>query len=113
MTMPPGQTTITVINAPLVVDERHGRQSRNWDSASEVDLPGCWVQPIGGSEAVLDREFSATHLRLFTTGTDALQATSRVRIDGVTYEMDGPPQDWPGPSGERHHTEATLKRLTG
>lgn len=113
MTMPPGNVTIVVRNAPLLRDERHGNLKRDWDAAVSTAISGCWVQPISGEEAVLDREFSRTNLRLFAPHSDALLVTSRVDVDGVEYEVNGEPRRWPGPGGAPHHIEADLKRLTG
>ncbi len=110
-----GNIVVTVLDAPLVADARHGTKRRDWDNATSTPLTGCSVQPISGEEATADREFTATHLRLFApwAGTFVLGATSRVVYDGATYEVDGEPRRWRDDAGRGDHVEVDLKRLTG
>lgn len=113
MTMPLGNFTITILNAPLKQDGRSGNLKREWGEAVSTVLPGCWLLPISGDEAVQDREFSMVNLRLYTPWTEHLLVTSRVEVNNLTYEVNGEPRRWPGPAGDWHHIEADIKRLTG
>lgn len=108
-----GADRIVIRDAPLVVNARHGNRTRDWDQAGAVTADGCSVQPYGAAEVVADREFTATHLRLFAPPGTALAATSRVIFDGTTYEVDGEPATWRDLDGRPSHIEAALKRLSG
>jgi hypothetical protein len=109
----PGYETVTVLDAPLVTDSRHGTQRRDWTDATETELSGCSVQPWTADEATADREFTATHVRLFAPFGNLPYATSRIVYDGVTYEVDGEPARWRDDAGRPDHVEASLKRLAG
>jgi hypothetical protein len=101
--------TITRIRAPLVEDEygvAAGR--RDWDHASELRIPGCSIQPISGSKYTLDREAIVARWRLFAPDGADLQATDRIRSDGLVYEIDGDVQAWEG-----SHLESFLRRVIG
>lgn len=105
--MRPGNDTVTVLRAPLITD-RYGAKVRDWAHASSTSWAGCTVQPYSATEAAVDREYAATHVRLFAPPGTSLLATDRVQHGGVTYDVDGDPALWAG-----HHLEASLKRTTG
>jgi hypothetical protein len=112
----PGSQTIAVMRAVHVTESRHGATRRDWASAQQRAVHGCDVQPIStltAQEDDVDREYIATHLRLFAPANADLEATDRVLWSGQTFEIDGPPHVWRGEGGRPHHIEAELKRLTG
>lgn len=113
MSGPLGAQTVTVLDAPLVQDARHGTTRRDWKTAATTVLRGCSVQPYSATETTEDREFTDTHMRLFAPYGDLPQATSRVQVDGVLYEVDGEPARWRDDMGVPSHVEAALKRLVG
>lgn len=108
-----GADRIIIRDAPLVVRTRHGGQVRDWDAANAVIADGCSVQAYSAEEQAADREFTATHKRLFAPPDTVLAATSRVIHDGATYEVDGEPAVWRDLDGRPSHVEAVLKRLSG
>lgn len=111
-----GNDTITVIRANTIVDPRYGSRRRDWTDTTETTVVGVSVQPFRTTESTVDREYAATHLRVFAPAvpgiTDA-QATDRVRWGGVDYEIDGEPARWFGDGGSASHVELSIKRLTG
>lgn len=108
-----GSQAVTVLDAPLVVDARYGSHRRDWDNAVATDLTGCSVQPYTSDEDVAGREFTATRVRLFTAAGPVPVATSRVVVDGTTFEVDGEPARWVDGLGRPSHVEVVLKRLAG
>ena len=108
-----GADRIIIRDAPLTTRTRHGGQTRDWDAATAVIADGCSVQAYGATEQAADREFTATHKRLFAPADVTLAATSQVIFDGATYEVDGEPALWRDLDGRPSHIEAALKRLSG
>lgn len=106
-----GKQVVYRLRAPLA---RSGtRYARDWENAERTTIRGCAVQPLGGREATVDREFSRTAARLIAPrGTD-LAATDRIEVDGAVWEMDGEPQPWRDLRSKSSHVEAMIKRLQG
>jgi hypothetical protein len=112
MTTSIGADTITVRRAPLIADGRYGADRRDWATATAIVISGVSVQPFSAAEQTLDREYTATRLRLFAPpGTDLI-STDRVEWRGVMYEVDGEPDRW-FDEGQADHIEAVITRMTG
>lgn len=108
-----GSETVEVLDAPLVERDRYGGTVRDWDNATTTQVRWCSIQPMSGTEQNLDREFTATHVRLFAPYDAPVSASSRVRYDGRTFEVDGEPELWREATGAKSHLQATLKILKG
>lgn len=114
--------TVTVIR-PAWRMER-GNRLPDWKNATNTTVTGCRVQPMQGEEILFSGSASteggtARDARLFRyklfapIGAD-IDARDRVSVGGTdVYEVDGPPQPWPGPTGIIAHQEARLKRVDG
>jgi hypothetical protein len=113
-----GYDTAVVLRAPITTD-RYGAETRDWAAATETVLTGITMQPLGSRtvratvEDTEDREWTSEKYILAAPSTADLLATDRVLWQGITLEMDGPSQLWPGPDGQLHHYEAALRRLAG
>jgi hypothetical protein len=105
---------VTVVRAPLAAD-RYGGQTRDWTAATRTAYQGVSVQPASSTEDVRDRELLIGRYTLFTSrGFDIdLLATDRVEWGGITLQVDGDVDRWPGPGGGVHHVEAALKQVSG
>lgn len=108
---PRWRETVTRIRAVLVPDE-YGTPgiNRDWTNATEIDIPGCEVQPLPSTEYDAGREAVTTRWRLFAPVDADIIASDRVRVDGTVYEADGDVQLW---GWGTPHIEALLKRTVG
>jgi head-tail adaptor len=110
-----GAEQVTVLRAALVAD-RYGQQ-RDWPNATSFAVRGVNIQasllpPFGSVEEDEDREYTASHLRLFAPpGTD-IAADDRVIWRGQTFDVDGDPVPWYD-QGRLDHIAARIKRLVG
>lgn len=72
-----------------------------------------WLEQIGERENTDDRNTQITEWTLVIADPDAeLGGRDRVRIDGITYEVIGPPRGPRTPRG-RHHLEVRLRHVDG
>lgn len=102
--------TVTVIDRVLTGQDDYGQDVYE---DVEREVPGCNMQPVSSTETVDGRDQVVTRWRLAGPPGMGLTALSRVRYQGVLYEVDGEP-------GVRHsfaalldHTEAFLKVVSG
>lgn len=112
MSYPIGGETVIVRNAPLAAGGRYGNQQRDWANATEQTVRDADVQPLTGTEDTIDREYAATHVRLYAPASADIHTESRIDWRGTTYEVDGEPDRW-FDGAALDHIEATLKRLSG
>lgn len=111
MPLPPlARQTVTVVTRTRVGEDELGND--RYDDVETV-VPGCAVQPLTTDEQVGDRDTVTSRWQLWAPAGTPLAATSRVRYDGHTFEVDGEPQTWPGISGGPHHVTAFLVTWTG
>lgn len=104
--------TVTVLDAALVTDG-YGNPVPDWANATETEVTECRLQPERGTEYLTDREAVTTRWRLFGPAGMPIQDTSRVRHNGIVYDVDGSVERWPSPTGALAHTEALLRRAKG
>jgi len=72
---------------------------------------GAILQQTTSTELTTSGQQVATNwLALLDTGATAVDAFGYVRIDGITYEVDGEPNPVSGPDG-LHHVEARLRKV--
>ena len=115
MTLSPTLADRTIVRrrAPEIAN-RYGDDERNWAAAATVTIDGCALQPASTGE-VTDptRTAVTTRWNLFAPPGADLLPSDRVDVDGVTYEIDGDPQDWSAPGGRLDHIAAALVRVDG
>ncbi|MBK3561090.1 hypothetical protein JHN55_32100 [Streptomyces sp. MBT56] len=102
--------TVTVIDRVLVGEDDRGQDVYE---DQERDVEHCNVQPVSSTEATDDRVQVITRWRLAGPADMGLKALSKVRHDGVLYEVDGEPGFYRSYGGLMDHTEAFLKVVTG
>lgn len=101
--------TIVVVDRVRVEDDR-GNES--W-TETEREVSGCNMQPMSSTEVIEGRAQVITRMRLAGPPDMGLTAHSRVRFEGVTYEVDGQPGVHHSYGGVLDHTEAILMEVTG
>lgn len=106
---------IDVLRAPLV-DTDYG-QARDWDNAQVVYASlRASVQPDKSHgrppDESQDRETGITYLRVYTPGQADIQASDRVRYQGLVYDVVGVAHVWP-PISRAAYTSCTMRRIDG
>lgn len=103
--------TPVTIRRPGAGTDRYGDTGPDWTSATDVDTTG-WLAQLDDGEDFANRDAYTSTWRLFLRPAETLSAGDRVISDGVTFEVDGPPQHARTPTGI-HHIEATLRAVVG
>lgn len=101
-----GVRTVTRIRAPKV-DRLKGDASGPPD---ELAIEGCVVMPRSSQEEGKGWVIISGRMVVAPFGADVL-ATDRVRVDGVTWEVDGEPGDYENKRGKGKATMFYLKRV--
>lgn len=107
-----GDDAVTIQRASLTTDATFGRQYRDWTSPATVTITDVSVQPFAEAENAVDREYTATRMRLYAPSTTDIRAADRVVWRGATYEVDGEPQRWYD-GGQLDYVLAVIKRMAG
>jgi len=72
----------------------------------------CFLEPTSGLELSTDRSTEiGSHRAFFAAGT-RLDGVDRIEVEGHTYEVIGPPEEFHMPRGE-HHVQVQLQEATG
>jgi len=87
--------------------DRYNNPEPDWDHATEQDTAG-WLQSTSAIEQLGDRDTVISYHTLYLPADAPVQATDRLRIEGITYEVDGVPRTARTPSGP-HHLELSLQ----
>lgn len=103
--------SVTVLTPSWVSDR--GRLVADFTAPTSTVYDGCSVQPMAGEELHDERQGAVSRMRLIGPSTMALTHHDRVVHDSLTYDVEGPPQHWPSPTGSLDHVEATLRRVDG
>lgn len=102
--------SVTIRRAGSSTD-RYGATVKDWATATDAVVDG-WVAQTSALEVTDTREAQVSSWTLYVPeGTDLLGG-DRVLWDGITFEVDGPPNRAWTPRGE-HHVEARLKLVEG
>lgn len=90
--------TVTRLRAGTVSDPYSGETTPDWSIATSLSIDGCGFDPGGTGERLdLARNVITTQPKVYApTGSDVL-ASDRLVVRGVTYEVDGRPEDWRSP----------------
>lgn len=112
MSVPHAFHTVTVVR-PALVDKR-GTVAPDWESAERTVLAGCCVQERSTVRDFDGRTLSVSEGYVLFAPEDAdVQAGDRIEFNGVTFETDGIPSEWPCRSGRISHVEVPLSRWEG
>lgn len=109
-------THVTVLN-PGTATDRYGNDVDDWTTPTTIETSG-WLQdlisrrprPGHGVESLDGRDTLTSPHQLFLPADVAISGYSRVVIDGITFEVDGPPATARTPEGP-HHLEVQLHIL--
>ena len=99
--------TVTVVE-PTLVDDRGTMVADYTVPASEVDVPGCSVQPGASAEVLAARQGVSVRWTVYAPSSVVVTARSAVRYAGTLYQVDGEPQRWPSPTGALDHVVVLL-----
>lgn len=79
---------------------------------TETDVPGCFWQPRTTSERTTGQDTVTVNPWVSMPPSTDIRPTSRVRFEGVTYEVVGAPALHHTPAGPHHH-EVELNEVKG
>lgn len=83
-----------------------------WTETS-VTVTGAFA-PGGSSELIQGQDTVITQPTVYLPSGTAVQPTDRVTVAGLTYEVDGSPNEWINPfTGSDFGVEVKLQRVTG
>ena len=104
--------TVTRLRAGTI--ERRGSVEPDWSNPSELDIPGCSVQPASTSLSQDGRVLgiSEGYTCYLPPGSD-VKAGDRIRWAGNVYTITGEPRAWASPTGRVSSLQAALERWTG
>ena len=104
--------TVTRLRAGTI--DRRGSTEQDWSNPSELDIPGCSVQPASTSLSQDGRvlAISEGETLYMPPGSD-VKAGDRIRWDGNVYTITGKPREWTSPTGLVSNLQAPLERWSG
>lgn len=113
-----GRDTITRVRAPLVRSNRDNTLYREWDQATETDIPNCSVQPVALSDRLryetdAEREHQLIFYQVYAPPHTDIEYTDRVKYDGRLFEMQGQATPYINFYGREHHVAFMLKLREG
>lgn len=100
--------TVTLTH-PTVGADAYNNETLTYTGGTSVT---AWLQQSTRAEPLADGRDPLVQTWLLMTNEEDVRGRDRVTFDGVTYEVDGPPEKVYAPPGF-HHTEATLRAVTG
>lgn len=106
--------TVLIIH-PVNTTDEYGNPSTDFNDDSTVTIVKGWLQReqgIGGEGNSSERTFSSALFRLFLPAGVKIDARDRVKIDGITYTVEGEPTVARGLRGTSH-IKARVQRLQG
>lgn len=101
---------VTILEATTSTD-RYNNTILDWTSPTETPAR-AWVAQTSTVEDHEQRDAAITTVTATFETCTPITATSRVVLDGTTYEVDGEPLVAWTPRGA-HHVEATLRAVVG
>lgn len=103
------EATITNVSQSAAKDE-YGDPTATTVTATKVD---CWLHQVARTEHGDNNNVQDQRWALYVPPGTILNGSDRVTVEGVTYEVEGPP--WPAHNPRLRrvtHIEATLRRVT-
>lgn len=79
---------------PGVAVDSYGNEVPDWGSTTDLSIPGCNVQPGGGSEVDDTREATTTLYSIWAPADADVVETDRINHEGVDYAVDGAIERW-------------------
>lgn len=101
---------VTVLT-PAAEADRYGGTVKRWDTATSSTVKG-WVSQQSRSENLDGREAQVSGWVLFLHPDATITGKDRVVWEGITFEVDGPPNPASSPRG-LHHYEVPLRVVDG
>ena len=89
-----GTQTITRKRSTGTTSAGHGNTVPDWTDPARATIPGCSVQPGGGSEFTDRREAITTLYTVWAPITADVVDTDRVAYAGTDYDVDGAIERW-------------------
>lgn len=102
---------ITILRAVTSTDRYGNVQADNWTHATTTATK-AWVSQRFEGEELDGRNAQIRDWVAFLPAGTVIDGGDRVRCDGMTFEVIGPPHRAWRPSGE-HHVEAQLRAVQG
>jgi hypothetical protein len=104
-------TKDVTILTPTTEANRYGGTDKRWDNATETTVKG-WVSQTSRLEVTDGREAQVASWVLFVDPDTTVTGKDRVEWEGITFEVDGPPNPVHRPGG-LHHYEVPLRVVVG
>lgn len=100
-------TRTAVVTSTVTAADSEG----NWTSASATTASyPAYLEPRDVTETVAGREIGLSNFLLILPADADVEGHDTVRVDGVRYEVVGPPKPYHIPSSGLHHIELVLRR---
>lgn len=104
--------TIKRIRPGLKVER--GSEIRDWDTAEEVEIVGCSMQPAGNTLSQDGRVLGVFDgYTCYAPYNADIQAGDRIEFDGQIYEINGEPNRWRSATGSLDNMLLNLVRWSG
>ena len=100
---------VTILTPVETADRYGGTEKTSWTPAT---VKG-WVSQRGGSEQTDLREAQVSTWVLYLHPTATIDGKARVQWEGITFEVDGPPNPAHRPGTGLHHYEVPLRVVDG
>lgn len=102
---------VTILR-PNRLTDRYGNSSKDWAHVTETDAVGWVSQRAASEDRANGREAQLSEWVLFLDPDVDIVGGDRVTWEGLTFEVDGPPNPAWTPRGP-HHLEVPLKVVEG
>lgn len=102
---------VTIVR-PATTTDAYGNDVRDYGVAATRTEIRAWMQQDRRAEPREDGRDPLEQAWLMLTNHEDVQGLDRVEWSGPTFEVEGPPEPAYTPAGF-HHTEATLRVVTG
>jgi hypothetical protein len=102
---------VTILTAQTV-ENRYGRTEKDWSLTPTSSVVKGWVSQTSRSEVTGEREAQVASWVLYLHPDATITGLDRVEWEGITFEVDGPPNPARTP-GVLHHYEVPLRVIDG
>ena len=90
--------TETVVRLrPGTTENRSGGVDLDWSTPGTLTITGCLIEPrMEGENAEQGRQGRVIGWNVYAPDGVDVEATDRLRVRGIDYDVDGQPEDWSG-----------------